>query len=551
MEDIKVASSQIVNSLKTFFIDNPVLIREIRSRMRGTRMLIFISVYILIVCTVTFLYTLFTLNQLSLSPTNPNQLSNIGGTIYKIILSVSTFIVVVFAPMSLSGVVAGEKEKQTFDFIRVTTISSWRYILGYILANTLFITLLIFCTLPVVSLSFVFGGVSPDEVIYSYVLLVCLSFLLSSLAIMISTLRKNVRTAQTTTIAILFLIYFLSGPALGSFAHMYGRYFALPSFSNLLLGKTSFLGISTPNIVLTILLAGYLSSFFYIISSRKLYNLEVRSFSYTQFIVLLLIADFVLISLFWKQTTVANFSILLTVTSIMMLIAVFNFAPNVIEVGDESWKIKKKIKLFRKFGEDNIFISCLFILQFLLLISFLFSNPPPNLFSSGSLLKVSGVKFLTLGHIVQGFLILLVMVIFMISVAKLASQIMKSRMSAVRLSLASFLIIFVFLPFLTLIFYATIEGNNSVPASILKMTPYVALTKILGSDLYIRHMKTIDESLFFIDPLIVNVIVYVPISLIIFFVANRKRKKSESEFLKLFSDNPFEKTNPPSLTLPL
>jgi len=197
MEDIKVASSQIVNSLKTFFIDNPVLIREIRSRMRGTRMLIFISVYILIVCTVTFLYTLFTLNQLSLSPTNPNQLSNIGGTIYKIILSVSTFIVVVFAPMSLSGVVAGEKEKQTFDFIRVTTISSWRYILGYILANTLFITLLIFCTLPVVSLSFVFGGVSPDEVIYSYVLLVCLSFLLSSLAIMISTLRKNVRTERT------------------------------------------------------------------------------------------------------------------------------------------------------------------------------------------------------------------------------------------------------------------------------------------------------------------------------------------------------------------
>lgn len=486
----------MANSLKTLFIDNPVLIRDIRSRMRGTRMLIFISIYILIVCTITFLYTLFTLNQLSLSPTNPNQLSNIGSTIYKIILSVSTFIVIVFAPMSLSGVVAGEKEKQTFDFIRVTTISSWRYILGYILANTLFVTLLIFCTLPIVSLSFVFGGVSPDEVIYSYILLVCLSFLLSSLAIMISTLRKNVRTAQTTTIAILFLIYFLSGPALSSF-NMYGRYFPLSSFSNLLLGNTSFLGISTPNIVLAILLAGYLSSFFYIISSRKLYNIEVRSFSYTQFTVLLLIADFVLISLFWKQTTVANFSILLTVTSIMMFVAVFNFVPNVIEVGDESWKLKKKIKLFRKFGEDIIFVSCIFILQFLFLISFLFSNPPPNLFSSGSLLKVSGVKFLTLGHIAQGFLILLVMIMLMISIAKLASQIMKSRISAVRVSLASFLIIFVFLPFVTLIFYATIEGNNSIPATILKMTPYVALIKILGIDLYIRYMKTIDESLFF------------------------------------------------------
>jgi hypothetical protein len=231
----------------------------------------------------------------------------------------------------------------------------------------------------------------------------------------------------------------------------------------------------------------------------------------------------------------------------MILIAVFNFAPNVIEVGDESWRIKKKIKLFRKFGEDNIFISCLLILQFLLLISFLFSNPPPNLFSSGSLLKISGAKFLTLGHIVQGFLILFVMIIFMISIAKLASQIMKSRISAVRLSLASFLIIFVFFPFVTLIFYATIEGNNSIPATILKITPYVALTKILGNDLYIRHMKTIDESLLFIDPLIVNVIVYIPISLI----ANQKRKKSASQFLKLFSDNPFEKINPPSLTLPL
>lgn len=533
--------ASLINSLKNLFVDNPVLIRDLRSRMRGIRMLIFITLYVLIICTATFLYTLFSLNQLSITPMNPNQLSNIGGVIYQIILYISIVIVVIFSPMNLSGVVAGEKEKQTFDFIRVTTLTPWRYILGYILANTLFITLLIFCTLPVISLAFVFGGVSPDEVIYAYILLICLAILLSSFAIMISALRKNVRTAQTTTLAVLFLAYFLLGPIIGFINHSLGTNLILSSLPDLLLGKTYFIGIHLPNILLIIIITAYLFSFFYIIASRKLYNIEVKSFSYRQFIGFFLIADFILFSLFWKQPTIQSYSLLFIVSSIMILIAVFNFSPDVIEIGDESWKLKNKIKLFRNLDEDVIFTYAIFFFQLFLFLVYFYANSLYTFPNATSLWNIQNVRgTLAIGHITQSFLILFILITLMTSIAKLASQIMKTRIMAVRVTLASFLIIFVFFPFIALIFYASIEGNQSIPAAILKMTPYVALTKILGSDLYIRIMKTIDEALFYIDPILLNFIIYIPISLVIIFIANHKRKKSKAKFLRLFSESPFQ-----------
>ncbi len=547
MSNKSILPLNFVSSLRTLFIDNPVFMRDIRSRMRGTRIVIIISLYIIIICTVTFLYSLHSLNQLYLSAQNTNQLSNIGNTLYKIILTIMSYFIVFFTPMALSGVVASEKEKQTFDFIRVTTLSPWRYTIGYILANTLFTTLLIFCTLPVISLSFIFGGVSPDEVIYSYIVLICLALLLSALGLMISTLRKNVRAAQTTTIGVLFLSYFMVPLALNFFSRMYGwQFFAPSSLTDLLLGKTSFLGILVPNVILILFFIGYLFSFFYIIASRKLYSIEVKSFSYSQFTILLLIADIILLSLFWKQTSIQTFSFLFIITFIMIMIAVFNFCPNVIEIGDESWRIKNRIKLFRRIDEATIFVYCIFIFQFIILIIFFYTNPPYIAPGKATLFNISNVNVLTLGHILQSLLILFFITTFMVAIAKLGSQIMKTRVTAVRFTLASFIIIFVLLPFITLVFYLSLPANKAFPAAILKMTPHIALTKILGHPLYQR--MNIKEAFYGIDPVTINLCVYSLISLIVIVLTRIKRKKSQANFLKLFSDNPFEKTDSESST---
>src|SRR5690606_1716917 len=99
-------------------------------------------------------------------------------------------------------------ERQTFDFLRVTTISPWMYIVGCFLSTVFYVTLALLCALPLISLAFLYGGVGRGEVVRMFAFLLATSMVLSAFGLYISSVRERTRTAQGIVVFVIFAIVF-------------------------------------------------------------------------------------------------------------------------------------------------------------------------------------------------------------------------------------------------------------------------------------------------------------------------------------------------------
>ena len=76
-----------------------------------------------------------------------------------------TLLVVFLAPAFTAGAISLEREKQTLDLLATTPISSLAIVLGKLASALTFVFLLILSSIPLTALVFMFGGVSPDDLI--------------------------------------------------------------------------------------------------------------------------------------------------------------------------------------------------------------------------------------------------------------------------------------------------------------------------------------------------------------------------------------------------
>ncbi len=141
---------------------NPILVKELRSRMRGARAFILLTVYLLVLGGVTLLL------YSALASSIGNDLNagrQIGKTLFLVIAAVALIEVCVITPALTSGSIAGEKERQTFDLLIASLLSPWQIIWGKLASALAFALLLILAVVPIMSLAFLFGGVSPAEIL--------------------------------------------------------------------------------------------------------------------------------------------------------------------------------------------------------------------------------------------------------------------------------------------------------------------------------------------------------------------------------------------------
>ena len=97
---------------------------------------------------------------------------------FMAIIFLLTLVTLILAPASTAGAISMEREKQTMDLLAVTPISSLAIVLGKLLSALSWILLLLLASIPVVALVFTFGGVSPDDVVRAYVVLLATAFVL-------------------------------------------------------------------------------------------------------------------------------------------------------------------------------------------------------------------------------------------------------------------------------------------------------------------------------------------------------------------------------------
>ncbi len=111
-----------------------------------------------------------------------------------------TLQVIFLAPAATAGAISLEREKQTLDMLIATPITSMAIVLGKLLSALTYVFLLIVASVPLTAVVFVYGGVSPEDVLKGYAVLLATALGLGAFGLFCSSLVK--RTQAATAISI-------------------------------------------------------------------------------------------------------------------------------------------------------------------------------------------------------------------------------------------------------------------------------------------------------------------------------------------------------------
>lgn len=276
-------------------VDNPVLVREFRSRMRGTR------AYWVILGYTTFLAGVVALvylnHQLQAGVTegvagvparSATWVRELGQYIYGFAFVTQALMVSFLVPALTAGAITIEREQRSYELLATTPLRGGELIGGKLVAAVAFILLLLTVSLPVVSISFLVGGVSPGEILASYLLTALTAFSFGSIGIFWSSALRTTPVAIAVsymTVMGLFLFSLVFGVG----ANIAGAQAALPyqSFNPATapfraLQSESFFGTMVPSLVSAAVLHTLLGLSFTYAAREHLENFEPPNPAWTR-----------------------------------------------------------------------------------------------------------------------------------------------------------------------------------------------------------------------------------------------------------------------------
>jgi ABC-2 type transport system permease protein len=184
---------------------NPVMEKEFRLRMRTIRSPLSILVYLLAIGLIALGFA-----YINMSNQQAGVLSTARSSELFYFLSGTQLVLIAFmTPGLTAGVVSGEREKQTLNMLLTTQQSSGTIILSKLFASLSFMLLTVVATMPLYSIVFLYGGVSPTQVLAVFVFYIFVMVLFGAVGIFFSTiLKKTVISVIATYGFVLFIFGF-------------------------------------------------------------------------------------------------------------------------------------------------------------------------------------------------------------------------------------------------------------------------------------------------------------------------------------------------------
>jgi ABC-type transport system involved in multi-copper enzyme maturation permease subunit len=178
-----------------------VAIKELRGRMRGRRAFVILTVYLILLGGFGWMVELILERQKSAAFGASGALASaqIGQGVFMAMLMLETLLVIALAPAFTAGAISVEREKQTLDMLATTPVSSLSIVIGKLLSALTYLFILIFASIPLTALVFVFGGVSPDDVVRGYAVLLATALGLSCVGLFWSALMRRTQAATIAT----------------------------------------------------------------------------------------------------------------------------------------------------------------------------------------------------------------------------------------------------------------------------------------------------------------------------------------------------------------
>lgn len=190
---------------------NPVYVRGLKSRMRGLRAPILISLFLIVVAGI------FTLVYLSSSGTGNSNYGFIArprpigtdmvGQFYIVLTVILFAVIALMVPAMNAGVIASEREKQTLDLLLCTPMSARKIITGKLMSNLTFVLFLLVLVTPVFAILYLFGAISLLTIFKLLLFMMISAYACASVAVFFSGLFK--RTSVATILSYVTLLLFV------------------------------------------------------------------------------------------------------------------------------------------------------------------------------------------------------------------------------------------------------------------------------------------------------------------------------------------------------
>ncbi|MFM8321667.1 MAG: ABC transporter permease [Chloroflexota bacterium] len=187
---------------------NPIIVKELRSRMRGGRAFITLTVSLTALALCGYLlYRMTTAaNQYSSTPLSPL----IGQVLFFGLAFILLMVISAITPAVTAGAISGEREHETYEMLLATPLHPASILWGKLVASMGYVFLLLFSAVPLASVVFLFGGVTLRDMLKTLAVLVAVTVLFAMIGLFLSALFG--RSGRATALAYLATLGVLIGP---------------------------------------------------------------------------------------------------------------------------------------------------------------------------------------------------------------------------------------------------------------------------------------------------------------------------------------------------
>jgi ABC-2 type transport system permease protein len=176
-----------------------IMVKELRSRMRGRRAFIVLTIYLGLLALITYGA------YLVVAPSardgfggfagQANTSAIIGQTIFTLLSIFQLILICFIAPGFTAGQISLEREKQTLDLLVSTPMRPGAIVIGKLLAALAFVMLMIVAAVPITAIVLMYGGASVDDIIRQQLVLLATAVVLGAIGLFYSALLKRTQAA--------------------------------------------------------------------------------------------------------------------------------------------------------------------------------------------------------------------------------------------------------------------------------------------------------------------------------------------------------------------
>jgi ABC-2 type transport system permease protein len=194
-----------------FFADvGTIMVKELRSRMRGRRAFVVLTVYLGVLALIaygTYVVVGPAANAVAaidridpaLGGAQANASGLIGQSIFTVLSVFQVILVSFIAPAFTSGQISLEREKQTLDLLVTTPLRPSAIVVGKLLTALAFVVLMIVAALPISAIVLMYGGASVDDLLRQMAVLLSMAIAFGAIGIFASALLRRTQTATVVT----------------------------------------------------------------------------------------------------------------------------------------------------------------------------------------------------------------------------------------------------------------------------------------------------------------------------------------------------------------